>query len=99
MTARSTVLLREGQNRSPLSCRPHAHNLPPCPVARRVKRAGPLLQKTAVSHFMSESMFKSVFQIRKQTRLVEELRRLKPSESLAKFFCRLLRDSLEQCKG
>ena len=44
-------------------------------------------------------MFESVFEIRKQIRLVEKLRRLKPSESLAKFFCRLFRDGLEQRKG
>src|SRR5918994_6409151 len=44
-------------------------------------------------------MFESVFQIRKQTGLVEELRGLKPTEAPAKFFCRLIRDALEQHKG
>jgi hypothetical protein len=42
----------------------------------RVERAAPLLQKTPVSHFVSERMFERVFEIREQISLIEELRRL-----------------------
>ena len=43
-------------------------------------------------------MLESVFEIRKQTGLVEKLRGLKPTEAPAKFFFGLIRDGLEQRK-
>src|ERR1700751_4551544 len=45
---------------------------------------------------MCKRVLEGVFEIRKQTCLVEELRGLKPSEAEAKFFVRLLRDDLEK---
>ena len=61
-----------------------------------MKGAPSLLKKTSVSHFVRERMLESVFKIRKQACLVEELRGLKPSETEAKFFLRLIRDGLEK---
>src|SRR5687767_9645502 len=63
---------------------------------RAVESALTLLKQTPVSDFVSQGMFESVFEIRKQACLVEELRGLKPTEAEAKFFLRLIRDRLEK---
>ena len=45
---------------------------------------------------MCERVLESIFELRKQARLVEELRCLKSSEAEAKFFVRLISDDLEK---
>jgi hypothetical protein len=41
-----------------------------------MERAPPPLEQTAVGHFMGQGMLEGVFAVRKEPRLVQELRRL-----------------------
>jgi hypothetical protein len=53
-----------------------------------VQSALALVEKASVRHFVGERVLESVFQIRKQTGLVEELRRLEMRKATTEFLVR-----------
>jgi hypothetical protein len=59
----------------------------------------PLLQETAIGHFVGEGMFESILPLGEQARFVQELRRLEMGQAALHSVFRQLGNSLQQREG
>jgi hypothetical protein len=60
-----------------------------------MEHAPPLLEQTAVGHFMGKGMLEGVLALRKEPRLVQELRRLQVRQGMVQGVFGQLSNSLE----